>query len=652
MSLIENFRYRPEIDGLRAVAVLAVVLFHADLRVPGGFVGVDVFFVISGFLITSLILRDLEAGKFTLVHFWERRARRIVPAAVVMVMAVITAGWFLLLPSDYAALGKSAGMHAAFGANFYFWRNTNYFASSADEQPLLHTWSLSVEEQFYVIVPFLLLFLFRYPLFRRRSTLLILLTSGFLISLALSILLLPREQAAAFYLLPTRAWELLAGSIVALLPAVSLSRLGRELLCGLALTAILAPCFLYDKQTAFPGLAALAPCLGSALFIWISGTAVAGLRGPVCWFKAILSARPLVFVGLISYSLYLWHWPLFAFANYWTLEPLSVHDRVALVLLSFALALLSWRYVETPFRSRRIGAGSRAKFAWSAVGVASTVVMSCVIAVVKGLPMRFDSDLIAVDEVKLERLVSRQSVKPTSLDEAKRGVFPRLGKAEGSTPQIFVWGDSHARQVLPAIHSIATEGNFCALAAWHSATAPIAGYRSTSQSSLLEESVEWNAAILDYIEKRKIGRVLMVARWSNYQDENSSAHDVAVFSERLIATVRKIRSFGATPYLMAEVPRHKTNVIKAILANRILGADVDAFRADLESYSFQTRVMRSIYPELEAEGAIIIDVANKLFDDGGLFIMEHDGSPAYYDDNHLSSHGVLYIRDAIRDSIR
>ena len=272
MPLISNFRYRPEIDGLRAIAVLAVVLYHAGLGVAGGYIWVDVFFVVSGFLITSLILKDLQEGKFTLAHFWERRARRIIPAAVVIILATLIAGWFLLLPSDYAKLGKSAAWQAVFGANFHFWRATNYFAGPAEEQPLLHTWSLAVEEQFYLFFPLILFSMFRFRLFRRRGALLALFAVGFVTSLAVGIYAVPRMPAAAFYLLPTRAWELLCGAIVAILPASALRRPLREAFCWAALAAILAPCFLYTKQTPFPGHAALPPCFGTALFIWASGS--------------------------------------------------------------------------------------------------------------------------------------------------------------------------------------------------------------------------------------------------------------------------------------------------------------------------------------------------------------------------------------------
>lgn len=515
MSLIQNFPYRPEIDGLRAVAVLAVVLFHAGLGVPGGFVGVDVFFVISGFLITSLILRDLHAGKFSLVHFWERRARRILPAAVVMVMAALVAGWFLLLPSDYAAAGKSAGMHALFASNFHFWRSTNYFAGSADEQPLLHTWSLAVEEQFYVIVPFLLLFLFRYPLFRRRGPLLMLLIPVFMTSLALSVFLLPRAPAATFYLLPTRAWELLAGSIVALLPAVSLSRLWREVLCGFSLAAILAPCFLYTRETPFPGLAALPSCLGTCLFIWASSNSRPGARAPLTAAASLLSSKPFVFIGLISYSLYLWHWPLFAFSSYWALEPLSSGYRLWLVVAGFLLAVLSWRFVETPFRTRRLGASRHAIFGWAGGGLLASAVFSLILIRGGGFPERFSGTVLAYGSSKDQGEVARQ----VELVDVLEDRLPRLGALAPAPVTVLVWGDSHAGSILAAADRMARDHSESLVAAWHSGTPPVLEYAPASDRkgwSLGEGCPAFNQAILERLSRDKIRDVLLVARWSGY----------------------------------------------------------------------------------------------------------------------------------------
>ena len=377
--IIQNFRYRPEIDGLRAIAVLAVVFFHAGIGMPGGFIGVDVFFVISGYLITSLIIKDLQTDTFSLASFWERRARRIFPAAAAMVLIVLVAGWFLLLPTDYSTLAKAAAWQAVFAANFYFWKTTNYFSGPADEQPLLHTWSLAVEEQFYLFVPLILIALFRSPRLRRRPILIFVFIVGFVASFAISIIAVSRAPGAAFYLLPTRAWELLAGSIVAVMPSIALttSRWIRELFCWVGLAAIMIPCLLYSKETPFPGIAALPPCLGTALIIWASSRETSETRNYAC---RLLAWRPMVFIGLISYSIYLWHWPLFAFGRYLSITPLSSQFSMALVVASFIFAIASWRLVETPYRKRTLGSSRKAMFTWAFSSVAAAVCDHCILA--------------------------------------------------------------------------------------------------------------------------------------------------------------------------------------------------------------------------------------------------------------------------------
>jgi peptidoglycan/LPS O-acetylase OafA/YrhL len=244
MLLKNDFRYRPEIDGLRAVAVVAVVLFHYGFGCSGGYVGVDVFFVISGFLIPSLIWKDLESGRFTFANFWERRARRIVPALVAVTIAALAAGWFLLLPADYENLGQASAAQAVIAANIHYWLSSGYFADGANTKPLIHTWSLAVEEQFYLIVPFLFWLIFRSARLRSPKAVLSLLLAGFGLSFGLSVYGVAHHREATFYLLPTRAWELLLGAIVIFLPIprASLGRRGvRENLAVLGITLILNP---------------------------------------------------------------------------------------------------------------------------------------------------------------------------------------------------------------------------------------------------------------------------------------------------------------------------------------------------------------------------------------------------------------------------
>ena len=331
--------YRPDIDGLRAIAVLSVVACHAGLGLPGGFVGVDVFFVISGYLITRLILKELEQGTFSLAAFWERRVRRILPALFSVTIATVAAGWFLLTPDAYASLGKSVVALGLLSSNMFFWQETGYFQAQAEEKPLLHTWSLGVEEQFYLLVP---VFFFLFARRQNMSRAFFLLVPVGIVSFGWSIYG-ARYAASGFYLLPNRAWELLVGTFLACLPTtwqIAPPR-GRDLAAAIGLSLIAIPCIFYDKETRFPGLSAVPPVLGAAFIIW-AGDRAGEFPKTSRW----LAWRPVVFVGLISYSLYLWHWPLLVFAQYRSAAPLSMTERLAAVAASFAIAVVSWRYVE------------------------------------------------------------------------------------------------------------------------------------------------------------------------------------------------------------------------------------------------------------------------------------------------------------------
>lgn len=344
-------RYRPEIDGLRALAVVPVILFHAGFQLfGGGYVGVDVFFVISGYLITTLILAELEAGSFSIAGFYERRARRILPALFVVMAACLPFAWFWLLPNDMEGFALSVASVALFASNFLFWWQTGYFDTAAELKPLLHTWSLAVEEQFYVLYPLLLLLAWRLG----RRSIPVALAIVALASLALAQYGVTAFPQAAFFLLPTRAWELALGALAALYLRqrerhVGVSALpGRPQdqflsLAGVAL--IVFSVFAFDKQTPFPGLHALVPTIGTALLIIFCSSRTLVAR--------LLASKPFVGVGLVSYSAYLWHQPLFAFARHRGVDGSNKLFFAGLAVASLLLAYASWKYVEIPFRGRQ-----------------------------------------------------------------------------------------------------------------------------------------------------------------------------------------------------------------------------------------------------------------------------------------------------------
>lgn len=330
--LVSELRYRPDIDGLRAVAVLAVVLFHAGISsISGGFVGVDVFFVISGFLITTIIVKEIRRGDFSLTVFYERRIRRILPAFFVVMLFSAVVAYSLLLPQDFENFGKSLVAASLSVSNLLFWRESGYFDSTAELKPLLHTWSLGVEEQFYLFFPLLLMFIARF--FKQRWTLWIVLIA--FSSLLLSAWGAKHQPSATFYLLPTRAWELALGGLLAMggVPPIH-QRFWREIEALLGLGLIVWGISALTPESSFPGLNALYPCLGAALVIH------AGSSGP-SMVGNVLSWRPLVLIGLISYSLYLWHWPLLVFAKYYLIRPLTTLETSTVVASSFVAAIAS-----------------------------------------------------------------------------------------------------------------------------------------------------------------------------------------------------------------------------------------------------------------------------------------------------------------------
>jgi peptidoglycan/LPS O-acetylase OafA/YrhL len=439
---MELTKYRADIDGLRAIAVMAVVLHHLSAPlVPGGYVGVDVFFVISGYLITNIISREIAEGKFTFSNFYERRARRIFPALFAMLAVTLIIGYFLLLPSDYVATMRAALGTLLFSSNIVFWREMaeGYFAATdVALNPLLHTWSLAVEEQYYVFFPFLLLLCYRY--FRRHVALV--LVACAIVSLAGAVLLIEKKSVAVFFLSPFRAWELLIGALLALnaVPALK-SRAVREIAAGAGLLAILVACFLYDSKTTFPGWTALAPVLGAAAIIHAgaNGNSMAG---------RLLQWRPMVYTGLISYSLYLWHWPLIVLVRYFNgMEALTSYLIAGLLVVSLALGSLSYHFIEQPFRR---GGRITPRFVFSSSAVFALLLSTVSIfgLMRSGLPERFSPEVVQFD------LARSPEIPYKKCDGKSDGNWCMLGAGGSSKPTILLWGDSHLLAWAPAFQEI------------------------------------------------------------------------------------------------------------------------------------------------------------------------------------------------------
>ena len=494
-------KYRADIDGLRAVAVLPVLFFHAGLSsFGGGFVGVDVFFVISGYVIALSLLEDLRHDRFSILAFYERRVRRIFPALIFTFAATWIAAWVLFLPSHFVDFSKSLFASAAFISNLYFWKYSGYFENSALLRPLLHTWSLSVEEQFYIFMPIAMYVIARFLKARWTLALLPVIAA----SLALSIFATTTAPTANFFLLPTRAWELLLGVLLALQPPPPLRGVKAELTAALGIGLIAFAVFAYSKFTPFPGLSALPPCVGAALLIY-AGTHE---RTRV---SQVLSLRPLVWIGLISYSLYLVHWPIVVFTRYTTLrEPTSL-QIAAIIIASLALAALSWRFIEQPFRRPKKRASRTVLLSGGIASMAVAMAIGAVGVGLQGAPWRF-TDLPKMAEDKADHWKTGTCFLLNDPDY-RQWDAKACTRTTGAPQNALLWGNSFAAHYVPGI--LENAGMMSANVMQYTAAGcpPVLDYYSYARP----RCQEFNRHALEIIKQYDIKTVILSSRWADLE---------------------------------------------------------------------------------------------------------------------------------------
>jgi len=629
--------YRADIDGLRALAVILVIAFHAKLSLfSGGFVGVDIFFVISGFLISSIIANDVATGRFSIGQFYARRARRILPALFVVLFASSIAALFLLvLPQDSETFARSARATLLFCSNFFFSRAGDYFKPALETQPLLHTWSLGVEEQFYLVAPFLLA-----PLMvstRRRAWGIF--AAVLIVFLFLSQYGVLRGGTKAFYWPHTRAFELMVGVAVASPLLTPMPDKLRSFASALGLLMIMVAALTFTKRTPFPGFAALLPTVGAALLIW------SGRSGKTAISRA-LSAGGVVAIGKISYPLYLWHWPIFVFAGLHPTPMTSPIERVVLILLAFACATATYRLIEVPIREqiRVDGLGRTLVLKVAAIAIVIGLIPLQALISSGGWRQRFGVEVARFTRENPTSLTTPDLCLKSGKSWAALATDCMIGDAHASAATFILWGDSHGRMLAPAISKIAEakglQGYFIARGGCEPLMAPDGG------TNLLIKCREATDRVSQLLRDTRIRRVILVGRWAAYHSPPTNSKDAddlnylgVPFGKALSMTVAALTAGDRQLILMGPVPEPLFNV-----PSRMTRALIDG-RSDAVSISrsaFDRRnetVLKAVAASSRQVGVRVI-YPHRAFCDARRCSASADGHALYVDDNHLSPHGV------------
>ena len=655
--------YRPDIDGLRALAVLLVVAFHAaPSRAPGGFIGVDVFFTISGYLITGIILRELDSSRFSLLRFYSRRCRRLVPALAVVLAATWVLGWFALSPDDFSALGRHLVAGATFTSNIVLWQETGYFDVAAELKPLLHLWSLGVEEHFYLFWPPLVVFAVKRRLSLAAITLLLAVAS-----FSLNIWVVTDHPAATFYLLPTRFWELAIGAALAWLAVGATGPFGRRVArfvlgdttrsrgeavlrsatATLALLMIIGSAFVQPPSREYPGWLALVPTLATLLLIAL---------GPVAWpSRRLLSNSVVVTLGLCSYPLYLWHWPLLSLAQIVDDGPPDRYVRLAIAAAAVPLAWLTWTLVERPIQARAFPLDSRRNMR-VCLGVA-VFALGLVVAIgwvtleSDGLDVGLRRHLALQRAASFETYRVRYPECAGPLEPAKSLYFCRTSRSGNPTAAVF--GDSHADHLFPGLAAASSADGANWLLIGQPGCPPLSGVRIGKAGNTCAEATALALGLLS--SSPSIETVLLASLGSFYFSEHavpmaplaaesSTSSQKDLFREGYSQTISLLERKGKSVALVIDVPglsfmpntcRPGPLFRRTIQEPCAVPRDtIDAREADYRDL-IQQLVGR--YPRLR-----VFDPRQYLCDARLCYVMR-DGRLLYRDTNHLSLAGSEYL---------
>ncbi|MGE4317353.1 MAG: acyltransferase family protein [Deferribacterales bacterium] len=632
-------KYRQDIDGLRTMAILPVIFYHAGMNIfSGGYVGVDIFFVISGYLITSIIVKELNDDRFTIANFYVRRVKRIFPALYFLLSFTFILSFFSLMPAHFEAFGKSVVSTVLFSSNILFWSESGYFESAAETKPLLHTWSLGVEEQFYIFFPVILMLVARYGSKKYIRWAL----GIFIISLGFSVWSASAHPEAGFYLIPFRSWELMIGALIALGFYYKTDKpLHKHIMSVTGFVMLLMSIFMFDKSTPFPSYRALLPCVGTALIIISEGGII----------NRALSWRPIVWIGLLSYSLYLWHWVLFALRNYWENVhiPEFYKSNLFLIFLTFAFASFSYYVVEKPLRVAKIQR-KRLFFSVTFAVMAVFTLIGGYTAYDKGMPGRIPAEVSKISHVPDSGFKNKKCYELTA-DEIKEGRMCLLGDS-GRKPDFILWGDSHALALSDGINSFAKSESKSGYFASNSSCPPLLGLKSTDRSKT-DRCESFKQAVAERIASDdSVRKVLLVCRWQEY---TKTGYGLAQLEKSLADTLDRLK--GKDVYFVLDNAEADFDVPRELAKFLLLKAKLPALAPSKAPYASEAEYlernggMMKMLEKYKGENFHVAELYKGLCENGECAVA-HDGHSLYYDDDHLSVYGAELAVERSADMIK
>jgi len=636
--------YRADIDGMRAVAVLLVLVFHFDLLWKGkaGFIGVDVFFVISGFLITAIVKKQLDEDVFSLRTFYLNRIRRLAPAFFSVLVLSFSVGVLWLFPADLIELSKQIFYSQAYLANFYYWKNVNYFGLNADNVYLLHTWSLAVEEQFYLLYPLALVLVHKY--LKRYFWLMLALV--LVLSFSLNVFFVKDKPEAVFYLLPTRAWELLAGGLACAVHGhLKLQRLANDFLGLAGFILVFSSVAFFTEEIRFPGFFALLPTLG-AVCLLLSGAC------RETWSSRSLSCAPFVYIGKISYSLYLVHWPVNVFAKMALADGYTLQWRFAMFGLSLVFASIIYHAIENPFRHRRFLATDRRLAAGYFSGLGATALIFMLVLGTGGLPQRFPGKVLALAGHANDRMPLKPECEFVDKTSLVGKDFCLLGSA-GKEPEWLIYGDSHAWAAYEVFDKWLKAKGQSGLFMFRNSCPPVRGvhlFRDKGRCFAFNQSIAGFLAA-----NRSIRNVLMVSTWRQAIEARLSTspdiklgvkESVSLFEEKFADTLRYQNDLGIKVYIWEPLPGARRNVPVALARAALENQSTDIEITKIEyfaTYGFFFDVLKK-----NRDLVTLSFSPSKALCGSGRCAVSIGDNPVYFDSSHIAKSSTDFWVDMMR----